>query len=118
MAGARSCPRPVLVAALLAALLAGQGLVAAGDSAPVDPRPPSNQADGLAYQPIEGLETYATNLTKDIENMPGGWYDPKICVRGYCVFSNPLLNHGRGLVAVTNHDNLERIRHVVPGMEQ
>jgi hypothetical protein len=99
--------RSLLVAAVCGLLAAPGALADSGKSGHV---PPPSKSDGLAYQPIDGIEQFASNLTTAGDQLTGGWYDPKICVKGYCVFSNPWISNGRGMALVTSPENMQKVK--------
>lgn len=102
---------PYLAIAALCSLLAQGTLVAAGkaDQVPLN----SAQANELVYESIEGLGNFASNLTAGWLG-GAGWYNPKLCSNGYCVFANKAIANGRGMAMVTSSTHMQKLKRLEP----
>ncbi|KAL2123600.1 hypothetical protein VTJ04DRAFT_4055 [Mycothermus thermophilus] len=79
------------------------------------PPPPPNVNDGLAYDEIQKTVVYTDNSTAQANVPPvKGWWNSNICSQdeNYCVFTNLRAANGRGIVAVTRPDELEKLEKV------
>ncbi|KAL1836758.1 hypothetical protein VTJ49DRAFT_4698 [Mycothermus thermophilus] len=97
----------VFVLGLLAPLARAEGSQERADP------PLAGKDDGLAYEEIEKTTIYTDNATAPAVHLPpvDGWWDSKICSsdENYCVFTNRRAAKGRGIVAVTRPDELEKL---------
>ena len=74
-------------------------------------------ADGLASEPIQKVEIYTDNAT--VPTPPtDGWWESKICVNSFCVYSNRRLAKGRGLVAVTKLEEFQKLERIEDHLER
>ncbi|KAK3934278.1 hypothetical protein QBC46DRAFT_414061 [Diplogelasinospora grovesii] len=79
-----------------------------------------DRAEGLAYEAIQKVEVYTDNATSSTTGQSSGvvvvpekgWYIPKICSGGYCVFANRGLVNGRGLALVTKFEDFQKVERV------
>ncbi|KAK1763728.1 hypothetical protein QBC33DRAFT_458779 [Phialemonium atrogriseum] len=112
-------PSYLAIAATICTLLT-HGALSKTTGDPIQVQPPAGQGDGLAYDTtIAGLDAFASNLTAGIEFAQaagGGWYDPKLCSGGYCVYGNRQAANGRGVAVVTTGTNMQRIKRMEPIM--
>jgi len=104
-----------LVIAAVCSFLAQGSLVAAGkaDQVPLN----AGHDSEIEYESIEGLGNFASNLTAGW--LGGvGWYEPKLCSKGYCVFANRGIANGRGMAMVTTSTHMQKIRRLEPVLAQ
>ncbi|KAL2270570.1 hypothetical protein VTJ83DRAFT_2754 [Remersonia thermophila] len=98
------------VLGLLAPLAGAEGSQERADPALV------GKDDGLGYEEIEKTIIYTDNATAPAVHLPPvqGWWDSKICSSddNYCVFTNLRAAKGRGIVAVTRPEELEKLEKV------
>ncbi|KAK3681648.1 hypothetical protein B0T22DRAFT_299767 [Podospora appendiculata] len=104
-----------LTRALMLGLLAQVAVADAAD-AKADPVP-SGSADGLVYEAIEKTQIYADNNTATATTTPTtiqappveGWWESKICEKGYCIYTNRKLVNGRGIALVTRYEEYLKV---------